>query len=155
MQNVANLGFMTNTSGFDNELEMLKSQSLSTAAVTDLKLYVNYLGVSKLKKHLLYQNQPINVDMDLDHLNELEAPVNVKIEAAGNNKYDISLSYMYVDSETEQLFPEQKTYSGVSLPQILRTKVGVITITPNGRNIISMAKIKKIKFPANLKKIKR
>lgn len=144
LQNVANLGFMTNTSGFDNELEMLKSQSLSTAAVTDLKLYVNYLGVSKLKKHLLYQNQPINVDMDLDHLNELEAPVNVKIEAAGNNKYDISLSYMYVDSETEQLFPEQKTYSGVSLPQILRTKVGVITITPNGRNIVTMSKIKKM-----------
>lgn len=144
LQNVANLGFMTNTSGFDNELEMLKSQSLSTAAVTDLKLYVNYLGVSKLKKHLLYQNQPINVDMDLDHLNELEAPVNVKIEAAGNNKYDISLSYMYVDSETEQLVPEQKTYSGVSLPQILRTKVGVITITPNGRNIITMSKIKKM-----------
>ncbi|MDO4991685.1 MAG: polysaccharide biosynthesis tyrosine autokinase [Prevotellaceae bacterium] len=133
LQNVANLGFMTNTSGFDNELEMLKSQSLSTAAVTDLKLYVNYLGVSKLKKHLLYQNQPINVDMDLDHLNELEAPVNVKIEAAGNNKYDISLSYMYVDSETEQLFP-----------QILRTKVGVITITPNGRNIVTMSKIKKM-----------
>ena len=70
LQNVANLGFMTNTSGFDNELEMLKSQSLSIAAVTDLKLYVNYFGVARFKKQLLYKNQPINVDMDIAHVKE-------------------------------------------------------------------------------------
>lgn len=144
LQNVANLGFMTNTSGFDNELELLKSQSLSTAAVTDLKLYVNYFGVSRFKKQLLYKNQPICVDMDLDHLKELEAPVNVTIETAGKNKYDIVISYKYVDKETEQLIAEQKSFSSVSVPQIIRTKVGVITITPNGRNLVTMAKLKKM-----------
>lgn len=145
LQNVANLGFMTNTSGFDNELELLKSQSLSTAAVTDLKLYVSYYGVAKFKKQLLYKNQPVSVDMDLDHLKELKAPVNIDIDRVGKNKFDIKLSYKYVDTETEQLIPEQKTYSGVTLPQIIRTKVGIITVTPNGRNVITMAKIKEMK----------
>lgn len=144
LQNVANLGFMTNTSGFDNELELLKSQSLSTAAVTDLKLYVNYFGVSRFKKQLLYKNQPISVDMDLAHLKELEAPVNITIETSGKNKYDIVISYKYIDKETEQLIAEQKSYSSVSVPQIIRTKVGVITITPNGRNLVTMSKLKKM-----------
>ena len=145
LQNVANLGFMTNTSGFDNELEMLKSQSLSIAAVTDLKLYVNYFGVARFKKQLLYKNQPVNVDMDLEHVKELEAPVNVDIQNAGNNKFDIKIKYMYVDPDTEQMIPGEISKTAQALPCIIRTKVGVITITPNGRNLITMAKIKHMK----------
>ena len=124
LQNVANLGFMTNTSGFDNELEMLKSQSLSIAAVTDLKLYVNYFGVSKFKKQLLYKNQPINVDMDLEHVKELEAPVNVDIESTSNNQFNIKIDYSYVDPDTEQLVPAKITKTSQTLPCIINTKIG-------------------------------
>ena len=145
LQNVANLGFMTNTSGFDNELEMLKSQSLSIAAVTDLKLYVNYFGVAKLKKQLLYKNQPITVDMDIKHVRELEAPVNVDIESAGNNKFNIKVSYQYVDPDTEQFIPMQVTRSAQSLPCVINTKVGIVTLTPNGRYYVTMSKIKHMK----------
>lgn len=145
LQNVANLGFMTNTSGFDNELEMLKSQSLSIAAVTDLKLYVNYFGVARFKKQLLYKNQPINVDMDIEHVNELEAPVNVDIESAGNNKFNIKIDYMYVDPDTEQLIPIQITKTAQTLPCVINTKVGVVTFNPNGRSFIAMSKIKHMK----------
>ena len=145
LQNVANLGFMTNTSGFDNELEMLKSQSLSIAAVTDLKLYVNYFGVAKLKKQLLYKNQPITVDMDINHVRELEAPVNVDIESAGSNKFNIKVSYQYVDPDTEQFVPMQVTRSAQSLPCVINTKVGIVTLTPNGRYYVTMSKIKHMK----------
>lgn len=145
LQNVANLGFMTNTSGFDNELEMLKSQSLSIAAVTDLKLYVNYFGVARFKKQLLYKNQPINVDMDIKHVNELEAPVNVDIESAGNNKFNIKIDYMYVDPDTEQLIPIQITKTAQTLPCVINTKVGVVTFNPNGRSFVAMSKIKHMK----------
>ena len=145
LQNVANLGFMTNTSGFDNELEMLKSQSLSIAAVTDLKLYVNYFGVAKLKKQLLYKNQPITVDMDIKHVRELEAPVNVDIESAGSNKFNIKVSYQYVDPDTEQFIPMQVTRSAQSLPCVINTKVGIVTLTPNGRYYVTMSKIKHMK----------
>ena len=145
LQNVANLGLMTNTSGFDNELEMLKSQSLSIEAVTDLKLYVDYVGVAKLKKQLLYKNQPINVDMDIAHVKELEAPVSIDIESAGNNKFNIKLAYQYVDHDTEQFIPEQITKTAQSLPCVIKTKVGIVTITPNGRNFVTMSKIKHMK----------
>lgn len=145
LQNVANLGFMTNTSGFDNELEMLKSQSLSIAAVTDLKLYVNYFGVARFKKQLLYKNQPINVDMDIKHVNELEAPVNVDIESAGNNKFNIKIDYMYVDPDTEQLIPIQITKTAQTLPCVINTKVGIVTFSPNGRSFVAMSKIKHMK----------
>lgn len=145
LQNVANLGFMTNTSGFDNELEMLKSQSLSIAAVTDLKLYVNYFGVARFKKQLLYKNQPINVDMDIKHVNELEAPVNVDIESAGNNKFNIKIDYMYVDPDTEQLIPIQITKTAQTLPCVINTKVGIVTFNPNGRSFVAMSKIKHMK----------
>ena len=145
LQNVANLGFMTNTSGFDNELEMLKSQSLSIAAVTDLKLYVNYFGVARFKKQLLYKNQPINVDMDIKHVNELEAPVNVDIESAGNNKFNIKIDYKYVDPDTEQLIPIQITKTAQTLPCVINTKVGIVTFNPNGRSFVAMSKIKHMK----------
>ena len=145
LQNVANLGLMTNTSGFDNELEMLKSQSLSIAAVTDLKLYVNYFGVARFKKQLLYKNQPINVDMDIKHVNELEAPVNVDIESAGNNKFNIKIDYMYVDPDTEQLIPIQITKTAQTLPCVINTKVGIVTFNPNGRSFVAMSKIKHMK----------
>lgn len=145
LQNVANLGFMTNTSGFDNELEMLKSQSLSIAAVTDLKLYVNYFGVARFKKQLLYKNQPINVDMDIKHVNELEAPVNVDVESAGNNKFNIKIDYMYVDPDTEQLIPIQITKTAQTLPCVINTKVGIVTFNPNGRSFVAMSKIKHMK----------
>lgn len=144
LQNVANLGFMTNTSGFDNELEMLKSQSLSTAAVTDLKLYVNYYGVSRFKKQLLYQNQPVNVDMDIAHVNELEAPVSIKLERDANDKFDIDIKFMYIDPETEQLVPASVHKDKQTLPTHISTKVGMITVSPNGRNFKAMAKIKEM-----------
>ena len=145
LQNVANLGFMTNTSGFDNELELLKSQALSIAAVTDLKLYVNYFGIARFKKQLLYKNQPITVDMDIEHVKELEAPVNVDIESAGDNKFDIKINYKYIDSETEQVTSKEVVKNAQTLPCIVRTKVGVVTITANGRNFVAMSKIKHMK----------
>jgi capsular exopolysaccharide synthesis family protein len=83
--------------------------------------------------------------MDLEHVNELEAPVNVDIQNAGNNKFDINIKFMYVDPDTEQLIPGEISKSAQALPCIIRTKVGVITITPNGRNLVTMAKIKHMK----------
>ena len=142
LQNVANLGFMTNTSGFDNELELLKSQSLSIAAVTDLKLYVSYYAVARFKKQLMYKNQPVSVDMDVEHVKELEAPINVDIESVGNDKFDVKLNYKYVDPDTEQLVAKEITKTGQTLPCIIRTKVGVVTLTKNGRNYIAMSKVK-------------
>ena len=42
LANMQDFGFMTNSTGIDNEIEILKSRVLALGAVNDLKLYVEY-----------------------------------------------------------------------------------------------------------------
>jgi NifB/MoaA-like Fe-S oxidoreductase len=45
-------------------LEILKSRILARDAVKDLKLYVEYRAPGRVKSHLVYKNQAVNVDLD-------------------------------------------------------------------------------------------
>lgn len=83
IMSAANLGIISNSNGIDNEMEILKSRTLAQQAVYDLKLYVNYRHEGKLKDHVLYGNQEVNIDMDLEHLKKLNAPMNLKITREG------------------------------------------------------------------------
>ena len=69
-----NLGFMSNSSGIDNEVEVLQSHSLARDAVRDLKLYTEYRTQGRVKKQLVYATQPITVDLDPAHLDSLDLP---------------------------------------------------------------------------------
>ena len=42
IQNAANLGFISNSNGIDNEIEILSAQDLANQTVVDMKCYVNY-----------------------------------------------------------------------------------------------------------------
>ena len=68
IMNTSNLGIISNSTGIDNEMEILSSCNLAQQAVTDLKLYVTYRHPGHIKDATLYRNQEINVDMDLVHL---------------------------------------------------------------------------------------
>jgi uncharacterized protein involved in exopolysaccharide biosynthesis len=57
------LGFITNSTGIDNEIEILKSRILAKEVVKDLKLYVEYRNKGRIARSLIYKVQPINVDM--------------------------------------------------------------------------------------------
>ena len=48
--NATNLGIMSNSAGIDNEMEIIKSRSVSQDAVRDLKLYVNYSTKGRVKE---------------------------------------------------------------------------------------------------------
>ena len=41
IQSAANLGFMTNSNGIDNEMEILSASDMARQAVIDMKTYVN------------------------------------------------------------------------------------------------------------------
>ena len=74
LANMQDLGFMTNSVGLENEMEILQSNVLLRSAVKDLKLYTEYYSKGYVKKNLAYGNQPINVDLDpvsLDSLDKL------------------------------------------------------------------------------------
>ena len=72
LANMQDLGFMTNSVGLENEMEILQSNVLLRDAVMDLKLYAEYFSKGYVKKNLIYGTQPINVDLDSASLNEFD-----------------------------------------------------------------------------------
>ena len=64
IQNSSNLGVISNSTGIDNEMEILTSHTLAQSVVRDLKLYVTYTTEGKFKEVLLYKNEPIKIDLD-------------------------------------------------------------------------------------------
>ena len=130
MLNSATLGMISNSNGFDNELEILTSHSLAQQAVRDLKLYVNYYHVGKVKDVLMYKTQPINVDVDPSHLERLNAPVDLKIERTGNSYHVTGTYYVPVnDDQADGPFSIDKTFS--QLPATIGTRAGIISFNAN------------------------
>ena len=72
LANMQDLGFITNSAGIDNEIEILKSRILALEVVKDLHLYVEYRTEGRITNPLVYKNQPINVDMPTDDLDDLD-----------------------------------------------------------------------------------
>ena len=119
LSNMQDLGFMTNSTGIDNEIEILKSRVLALEAVKDLKLYVEYRSEGKIKKVLVYKYQPISVDLDADHLKALEkrrGAIQFKLFRDGEN-------YAVEGSDFRGTFK--------TLPAALKTPHGTITFTKN------------------------
>ena len=69
LSNMQEMGFISNSTGIDNEVEILQSRILALEAVKDLKLYVGYKLEGKVKDQLVYKTQPVSVDLDEEHLN--------------------------------------------------------------------------------------
>ena len=134
LSNMQDLGFMSNSAGIDNEVEILQSHVLAEQAVRDLKLYIEYKLEGRVKDQDVYKTQPVNVDIDQQHLNTLPdmySPISMEISKEGTN-YVVNGSY-YTQNRFKQI--SQGTYSFEkkfnSLPASIYTRVGLITISEN------------------------
>lgn len=81
--NLESMGIISNSNGFDNELEILNSTNINTRVVRSLKLYVSYFAEGKIKKIELYKNNPIIVDMPQNQLNVLQMPIMLEMAKEG------------------------------------------------------------------------
>ncbi|MBR1468198.1 MAG: polysaccharide biosynthesis tyrosine autokinase [Bacteroidaceae bacterium] len=81
------LGMMSASNGFDNELEIIRSVSVSTRAVRQLKLYVSYIAEGRITDREIYKSSPILVDLEEGRLDKLEKPVKLEISKKGNGIY--------------------------------------------------------------------
>ena len=72
LANVQDLGFLTNSNGIDNEVEVLQSRVLLRDVVKDLKLYVEYRRKGRVHNVITYKTQPFNLDLDPIHLDSLD-----------------------------------------------------------------------------------
>ena len=136
IQSATNLGIISNSSGIDNEMEILKSRTLAQQAVFDLKLYVTYRHEGKIKDHIIYGDQEINVDMDPAQLKRLNAPMNLKITREGRNYHVTGTYYVPFDANSYNPGPVNidKTFS--NLPATLGTRLGVVKFTQNGNYML-------------------
>ena len=132
IQNAANLGFISNSNGIDNEIEILSAQDLATQAVIDMKCYVSYYHKGTFKDQLVYKEQEVNVDLDLAHLKKLNAPIKLKIEKDGNQYLVTGSYYIPVDAFSSQKEPVKIEKTLASLPASINTRVGTLSFTKNG-----------------------
>lgn len=131
LENMSNLGMITDSYGIENEQEIIASRGIATQAVRDLKLYVDYEMEGRVTTSLLYKTQPITVDMDPTHLEKLNTAIKLTIERTGNDYHITGLYNVPVDELTSTgPFAIDRTVN--KLPVTIRTKAGYITFTPNG-----------------------
>lgn len=133
IQNAANLGFISNSNGIDNEIEILSAQDLANQAVVDMKCYVNYYHKGTFRDQLVYKEQEVSVDLDLAHLKKLNAPIKLLIEKTGSQYQVTGSYYIPVDAFSYQKDPVkiEKTLAG--LPASINTRVGTLYFTQNGK----------------------
>ena len=136
LMSAANLGIISNTEGIDNEMEIISSLSLATDVVRDLKLYVSYEMKGRVKNVLVYKRQPISVDIDAAHLDNVRTPIHLTItNEKGSYKVE---GYYYVtteDGRSKGPYSIEKVFN--TLPQTIKTHAGNLSFTSNGNSTLS------------------
>ena len=129
---VEDLGFLTNSTGVDNEIEVLQSRLLLRDVVKDLKLYTEYRAEGRVIKPIVYNTQPVNIDLDPQHLDSLDYNLLEKSQGLQMKVWRedtvtmISGSVLVNGRETSSFNRQAKT-----LPATFTTDLGTITITSN------------------------
>lgn len=130
MSGMADFGIISNTYGIDNEMEILKTRTLASQVVKDLKLYSSYLKKGRIRDVILYKTQPISVDMDPVHLDKLNVPMFLTIKRE-DGKYEVSGKYYVSTDETTAYGPYEFDKTVNSLPATIKTKAGTLYLTRN------------------------
>ena len=131
LANMQDLGFISNSTGIDNEIEILQSHILSEEAVKDLKLYVEYRQEGRVKNQLIYKTQPINVDIDPISLNKMDDTLKIiKVKIVKEERQYAVTGVVYGERGSET--PFETTIKG--FPATKATAAGTLTFTlnPNG-----------------------
>ena len=120
------MGVISNSNGFDNELEILTSSNISQRVIKSLKLYVSYELDGRLRNHELYKNNPYIVDMPENQLVDLHSLIQLKIDRQGDGVH--VAGEIYVPRAKEPILFER---SVKELPGSFNTPVGTITLQRN------------------------
>lgn len=130
--NETSLGFITNSNGFDNEMEILGSRMLSINVIKELKLYTSYYKANGLKDSILYRTQPITVEIDSAHLAKLgNAEIHLTITKRENG-YEVEGAYTTPLQEGAVGKEVEVNHNFTKLPATLNTGAGILTLKDNG-----------------------
>ena len=130
LANVEELGFLTNSTGIDNEIEVLQSRLLLRTVVKELKLYTEYRREGRIHDAIVYNQQPINIDLDPVHLDSLDYNLLEKTQWLKVRIWREGSAYVLNGTVMED-GKELSTFQHKSevLPDTIRTALGVLTLT--------------------------
>ena len=130
---IQDLGMISMTNNFDNELQILKSQTLIRKVVNKLGLYVSHSEKRTFRYDIpLYQNEPVKVYMGPEEADKLEAPVLLQLDYVPDRPLKMKMEYTYQGKKktTEQVFEV--------LPVAFPSEVGVITFIPHTKEAMEL-----------------
>ncbi len=135
LPNMEDFGIMNNSSGFDNEVEILASPVTIHDAVKRLKLYTEYRFGGHIRKRLVYTYQPVSVELDplsLDSLDYYMLDGIFSITATITRKENNGEGY-HADVMLLANGKIKKSYSHdfKSLPSSIATEFGTISFVNN------------------------
>lgn len=123
---IQDLGMISMTKNFDNELQILKSMTIVKKVVSDLELYITHAEDRRWGYDLpLYQNVPVKVYMSPDEADKLENIITLEMDYRKEGILDIKMKYIH-DGQKKELEQSFK-----KLPVAFPSEVGVITFTPD------------------------
>ena len=136
LSGIEDLGFLSNSTGIDNEVEVLQSRVLLREVVKDLKLYTEYRSVGRIHDVIVYNTQPIIVDLDPQHLdsldfNLLEKYNSLKMKVWREEKATVIEGNVIEEGKMISDF----TFRADTLPASFNTEIGTITITANAGRV--------------------
>lgn len=132
LPNMQDFGFMNNSSGFDNEVEILASPVTVHDAVKRLKLYTEYRLDGHFTQKLVYPHPPVCVDLDPVSLDSLDYYM-----LAGSRTIQLAVTKKrqgyHVDIELFEKGKRRKEYAKdiATLPVSLKTDFGTLSIVGN------------------------
>ena len=124
--NLESMGLISNSNGFDNELEILNSTNINSRVVKSLKLYVSYAIQGRIRKLEQYQNNPIIVDMPQHQLAVLNSVISLEMTKEGKGLH--VEGKVYIEGQKEPVTFERNIQK---LPGSINTPMGVIIFQQN------------------------
>ncbi|MBR7031667.1 MAG: polysaccharide biosynthesis tyrosine autokinase [Prevotella sp.] len=130
LSNVEDLGFLTNSTGIENEVEVIQSRILLRDVVKDLKIYTEYRTKGRITNPIIYQTQPVNIDLDPEHLDSLDYVLLEKSQSLQMSLWREGTDYI-IDGQAldNGNVAESFTRRAKSLPATFKTVLGTITMT--------------------------
>ncbi|HBC29283.1 MAG TPA: chain-length determining protein [Prevotellaceae bacterium] len=120
------MGVISNSNGFDNELEILASSNISKRVVKALKLYVGYELEGRIRKHEMYKDNPYIVDMPGNQIDDMQSLILLRVSRRGSGLH--VKGKLYAPKAKEPMVFERDVKS---LPGSFSTPVGTVTLQRN------------------------
>lgn len=126
MLNLAEMGIVSNTDGFDNELEILSSTTISNSIVKTLNLNIQYFVDGGFRELELYKCSPITVSMSEEEMNALNTYVELTITPEDKNYH------LRAEIETKDpKHPLVKEFVITGFPSEINSPVGTFRFESN------------------------